>query len=257
MSLSEVDFLHYNSHILIPEIGDVGQEKFNNATVMIIGLGGLGCPVAAYLAASGIGRIGLCDFDSVEKTNLQRQLLFSENDINKPKVQVIKKQIGKINKRILVDAHNKKFQDLMVDADYDIFIDCTDNMDTKLFINDFCYRAKKKLITGSATRLEGQIIGFDFEKNSKCCLECIFDKSGASQFNCSDLGILVSLLGMMGCLQVTMTLNMILGNFKKHGIISRFDSFESQWIELRPSNRVNCRICDLLKQEGSKFVQHK
>ena len=77
MSLSEVDFLHYNSHILIPEIGDVGQEKFNNATVMIIGLGGLGCPVAAYLAASGIGRIGLCDFDSVEKTNLQRQLLLS------------------------------------------------------------------------------------------------------------------------------------------------------------------------------------
>ena len=76
MSLSEVDFLHYNSHILIPEIGDVGQEKFNNATVMIIGLGGLGCPVATYLAASGIGRIGLCDFDSVEKTNLQRQLLF-------------------------------------------------------------------------------------------------------------------------------------------------------------------------------------
>ena len=138
MSLSEVDFLHYNSHILIPEIGDVGQEKFNNATVMIIGLGGLGCPVAAYLAASGIGRIGLCDFDSVEKTNLQRQLLFSENDIDKPKVEVIKKQIGKINKRILVDAHNKKFQDLMVDADYDIFIDCTDNMDTKLFINDFC-----------------------------------------------------------------------------------------------------------------------
>ena len=213
------------------------------ARVLVIGLGGLGCPVSTYLAASGVGCLGLCDFDCVERSNIQRQLLFSERDIGIPKVQVAREKVMNLNPDVLVESYEMKFNELVDELNYDIFIDCTDNMETKLLLNDYCYKSKKYFISAAASRLEGQLIGFDFKKHRKCCLRCIFDHDSSHQFNCADVGILIPVLGVMGCLQVTMAINMILDKFAKHAVLSRFDSIRNEWIELKGNTLNHCQVC--------------
>ncbi len=243
MSLAPHNFLRYNSHILIPEISENGQEMIRKSRVLVIGLGGLGCPVSTYLAASGVGCLGLCDFDCVERSNIQRQLLFSERDIGIPKVQVAREKVMNLNPDVLVESYEMKFNELVDELNYDIFIDCTDNMETKLLLNDYCYESKKYFISAAASRLEGQLIGFDFKKHRKCCLRCIFDHDSSHQFNCADVGILIPVLGVMGCLQVTMAINMILDKFAKHAVLSRFDSIRNEWIELKGNTLNHCQVC--------------
>ena len=243
MSLAPHNFLRFSSHILIPEISENGQEMIRKSRVLVIGLGGLGCPVSTYLAASGVGCLGLCDFDCVERSNIQRQLLFSERDIGIPKVQVAREKVMNLNPDVLVESYEMKFNELVDDLNYDIFIDCTDNMETKLLLNDYCYKSKKYFISAAASRLEGQLIGFDFKKHRKCCLRCIFDHDSSHQFNCADVGILIPVLGVMGCLQVTMAINMILDKFAKHAALSRFDSTRNEWIELKGNTLNHCQVC--------------
>tara|TARA_X000000950_G_scaffold264738_1_gene338284 strand:- start:323 stop:1060 length:738 start_codon:yes stop_codon:yes gene_type:complete len=243
VSLAPHNFLRYNSHILIPEISENGQEMIRKSRVLVIGLGGLGCPVSTYLAASGVGCLGLCDFDCVERSNIQRQLLFSERDIGIPKVQVAREKVMNLNPDVLVESYEMKFNELVDELNYDIFIDCTDNMETKLLLNDYCYKSKKYFISAAASRLEGQLIGFDFKKHRKCCLRCIFDHDSSHQFNCADVGILIPVLGVMGCLQVTMAINMILDKFAKHAVLSRFDSIRNEWIELKGNTLNHCQVC--------------
>ena len=185
MSLTDQAFLRYNRHIMLADIGESGQRAICDSKVVIVGMGGLGCPVAQYLAASGVGELLLVDEDSVEISNLQRQILFSNNDIGRLKVDAAQARLTALNPLVKVRTSATKIASVephLLEG-VDVLVDCTDNPDARHFVNQLAMSLSCRLVSGAATGFEGQVVCFDFSRQASPCYHCIYprDVSGCSK----------------------------------------------------------------------------
>ena len=213
MKISNSDFIRYSKQIILKKIGIKGQKKIATAKVLIIGAGGLGCPMLLYLANSGIRNIGLVDDDKVNLSNLNRQILFNTNDIGKFKVNQAKKVIKKINKKIKLSIFKEKIKIKNVKSildKFDIICDCTDNFKTRYLINDYCLKMKKILISSAINKYDGHIFNFDFKKNIPC-FRCFMPEIPALENKCDSDGLMPTLAGIAGTIQANEVLKTIIG----------------------------------------------
>lgn len=244
MPLSHEQFMRYSRHLLMDDIGEQGQQKLLNARVLIVGLGGLGCPVALYLAAAGVGHIALCDPDSVELSNLQRQVLYRENDIGQLKVGCAKRELLALNPDLEITAFATEVSTELLTNSYDILVDCTDNLAARQLINQLAVRQRSAFVSASALGWEGQLMAFDFGHNPQPCLNCIIDRNSPEPYqNCANSGVVGPVLGVMGSLQATTVIALVLGYFAQHGDIQRYDGKSGRWLNLKASAKADCEIC--------------
>ena len=245
--LNQNQIERFSRQILIKEIGNNGQIKFMNIPVIIIGCGGLGTTVATYLSMLGVRNLGLADNDKVSLSNLNRQTLFNEKDINDSKVKVIRKKLKLINSEMNLKIYDKKITTENIDniiKNYEIVLDCTDNFKSKYLINDQCFKYKKILISAALYNFELQLFAFrSWQKNSPC-YRCIFPTKIFNSQNCADIGILTTVAGMGGLLQANMTLNVILGNSKNiFNVFHIFNSVSYENKKIRISKNKKCKVC--------------
>ena len=204
----------YKRHLVLPEIGNEGQEKISRASVLCIGAGGLGCPALLYLAAAGVGRIGIVDFDKVDETNLQRQVLFTTDDLNRNKAEVAKERLSKLNPDIEINAvpeelDNKNAEGLF--SGYDIIIDGSDNFETKFLINDVAVKTGKPFIYGSILGFDGQVSVFNY--NDGPCYRCLFPQAPEGHIpNCAEAGVIGAVAGIIGTTQVMEAIKITVGH---------------------------------------------
>lgn len=207
------EFLRYNRQTILPEIGDEGQEKLKKARVLVIGAGGLGCPILQYIATAGVGLIGIMDFDTVEIHNLHRQILYTENEIGKPKATVAKEVVSKLNPLIQVEAIQEKLtaeNASKIINRFDIIVDGSDNFSTRYLVNDTCVELKKPLVYGSILKFEGQIAVFN-HKGSKNLRDLFPEMPDPKDVpNCNLNGVLGTLPGIIGNMMAHETLKLIL-----------------------------------------------
>jgi adenylyltransferase/sulfurtransferase len=213
MKLNLDDFKRFEKQIVLKKVGVSGQKKIKNSKVLIVGLGGLGNPLLIYLAAAGVGNIGVVDDDKVELSNLNRQILFNSSDIGKFKVVQAKIKINKIYKNIKLKKFKTKILKQNIKKilkNYDIICDGTDNFDTRYLINDECKKNKKILISAAISKFDGQLFKFNFKKKGPC-FRCFMPIKPDQEINCGSEGIFSPVAGVLGCLQANEVLKTILG----------------------------------------------
>ena len=235
MKINLGQFKRFEKQIILKKIGLAGQKKILSANVLIVGMGGLGCPLLTYLAASGVGKIGIVDFDKVEISNLNRQTLFSTKDIGKYKVNQAKKVINKINKKTKIISFKKKLTYKNINKifnNYNIICDGTDNYNTRYLINDYCVKNKKILITSAISKFDGQLMKFDFNKKGPC-YRCFMPSPPDFENNCQSEGIFSPVAGIMGSLQANEVLKSILNS--KNDLKNRLLLFDALNTEFRKS----------------------
>ena len=252
MPLNDQQFMRYSRHLLMDDIGEAGQEKLLNAHVLIVGMGGLGCPVSLYLAAAGIGQLSICDGDTVDQSNLQRQVLYTSDDCGKPKVECARQRLNKLNPEVQISVYAEEVTEEILAVDYSLVVDCTDNLAARQQLNAHCYQRAIPLVSASALGWEGQLMAFDFGHNASLCLNCIIDQDSAEpMMNCGNAGVVGPVLGAMGSLQATTVIRVLLGYFQQHGQVQRYDGKAGLWMVLRARADEGCAVC------GSKSTQTK
>lgn len=212
--LIKKDLDRYSKQIILKKFGIIGQKKVISSKVLIIGMGGLGCPLALYLAGLGVGKIGIVDNDKIELSNLNRQIIYNSNDIGKYKVDIAKKRIKNINKNIFIKSYKLRLDKnniLNIIKDFDIICDGTDNFETRLLINDFCLKMRKVLISAAVSGFDGHIFKFNFKKKTPC-FRCYMPEVPPNENNCETEGVTPTLTGVIGTLQANEVLNSILFN---------------------------------------------
>jgi adenylyltransferase/sulfurtransferase len=206
MKFTKKQIDRYSRQIILKKIGVVGQKKLLKSNVLIVGAGGLGSPISIYLAALGIGKIGIIDKDSVEISNLSRQIIFSTNDLKKNKSSVAINKLRKINPDIKLHSFNKKLTKKNINQiakNFDLIVDGSDNFRTRFLINDYCLKNRKILVSGAISKFDGQVYTFNFSKKKSPCLRCFIPKmpSNPDVDNCEYEGVLGSLAGIIGTIQ--------------------------------------------------------
>ena len=243
MSNNLSQFRRFEKQIILKKIGLSGQKRIFSSNVLIIGLGGLGCPLLTYLTASGVGKIGIVDFDRVEISNLNRQTLFSPSDIGKFKVLQAKKMIKKINKKIKIIPFQKKLNNKNINKifkGFDIICDGTDNFKTRYLINDYCFKNKKILVSSAISKFDGQLMKFNFKKKGPC-YRCFMPEIPENENNCQNDGIFSPVAGIMGSLQANEVLKIILNKKDKlTGHIIIFDALKTNFRKLKISINPKC-----------------
>jgi molybdopterin/thiamine biosynthesis adenylyltransferase len=212
MSLNLSEFKRFEKQIILKKIGISGQKKIKKSKVLIIGMGGLGCPLLSYLASAGIYNIGIVDHDKVELSNLNRQILFNTADLGKYKVLQAKSKINKIYKGIKIRTFNQKILTTNIkniSKDYDIICDGTDNFNTRYLINDYCKKNKKILISAAISQFDGQLFKFNFKREGPC-FRCFMPEKPLQENNCETEGIFSPVAGILGSLQANEVLKTIL-----------------------------------------------
>src|SRR5271157_3204173 len=248
MQLSNDEIRRYSRHLILPEVGLAGQKKICSTSVVCIGAGGLGSPIAMYLAAAGIGKIGVVDFDTVDFSNLQRQIIHGTNDVGRPKCESAKETIHDINPNGEVVLHTAAINSgnaLEILAQYDIVVDGTDNFPTRYLTNDACVLLKKPNVYGSIFRFEGQASVFAPHLNGPC-YRCLYPEPPPPGMvpSCAEGGVLGVLPGIIGCIQATEILKLALG--KGSSLIGRLlllNALEMKFRELRLRRDPQCPIC--------------
>ncbi len=205
----------FSRQIILKNIGILGQYKIINSKVLIIGMGGLGCPVAEFLTRSGIGSLGIVDHDLISLSNIHRQSLFDEKNLNQPKVKIVKKKLIKINSLTKIKIFNYKLNKSnfkKIIKDYDYIVDGTDNFESKFLINDLSLKYKKFLVTGAISKFDGHIFTFNFKNKNEPCLRCFYQEEKISDeiLNCEYEGILGTVAGIVGTMQANEILKNIL-----------------------------------------------
>ena len=247
-NLKKESLIRYSRQIVLKNIGIIGQKKIINSKVLIVGAGGLGCPNADLLARSGIGLIGVIDFDKINLSNIHRQTLYTTRDVGKFKVNVLKKKLNLINKEVNVKIYNKKADDRNLKNiinEYDVIIDGSDNFKTKFLLNKFSLKFKKKLIVGAISKFDGHIFTFDFNKKSTPCLKCFYQTEPSDEFlNCESEGILGSTANIIGSIQVNEILKTILGigkNLKSNIFILDFLNLKFRKVLFKKKRNCICK----------------
>ena len=244
MNLDLKQFRRFEKQIILKKIGINGQKKILKSKVLIIGIGGLGCPLLTYLAASGVGTIGIVDHDRVELSNLNRQTLFVTKDIGKFKVLQAKNYINKINKKIKIKTFRLKVSLSNIKSiikGFDIICDGTDNYETRYIINDQCKKSKKVLISAAISKFDGHLFKFNFRKNG-CCYRCFMPEKPNEENNCDAEGIFSPVAGILGSLQASEVLKTIL-DFKDdlNNQMIVFDSIKLSFRNIKLSRNPYCK----------------
>ena len=233
MAIKFKEFKRFEKQIILKKVGIAGQEKIKKAKVLIIGIGGLGCPLLTYLASSGINNIGIVDHDKVELGNLNRQILFNTSDLGKYKVIQAKSKVIKIYKKIKIKTFKKKISTKNINSilkDYSIICDGTDNFETRYLINDYCKSKKKILISGAISKFDGHLFKFDFKKKIPC-FRCFMPELPIRGNNCETEGIFSPVAGILGSLQANEVLKTVLN--LKDDLNNNFLVFNSLKMTLR------------------------
>jgi len=246
-TLSNEEVMRYSRHLIMPEVGMDGQLKLKQAKVLCIGTGGLGAPLGLYLAAAGVGRIGLVDFDSVDLTNLQRQILFGTSDIGRPKIEAATERLRNLNPDIQIDRFTTRLTsenalDLL--KDYDVVVDGTDNFPTRYLVNDACVILGKPNVYGSIFRFEGQITIFGAPGGP--CYRCLYPEPPPPGLvpSCAEGGVLGVLPGIVGAIQAAETLKLIIGRGQPLiGRLLLFDALAMRFRELKLRKNPECPVC--------------
>jgi sulfur-carrier protein adenylyltransferase/sulfurtransferase len=254
MKLTAEEKYRYSRHLLLQEVGLEGQEKLKQAKVLVIGAGGLGCPVLLYLAAAGVGTIGVIDFDTIDASNLQRQILFSANDVGRSKAEVAKEKLNANNPFIDVRAYNEELTNknaLEIFSTFDIIVDGTDNFYTRYMVNDACLIANKPLVYGAIHKFEGQVSVFNYQEGPT--YRCLFPsppKTGSIP-SCSEVGVVGVLPGIIGTQQANEVIKIILGIGKVlSGRLLIYNALQSSFMEIK----INKTVVEVFnKEEFLKF----
>ncbi|XP_036449908.1 adenylyltransferase and sulfurtransferase MOCS3 isoform X2 [Colossoma macropomum] len=247
-SLTNEDIMRYSRQLLLPELGVKGQMSLSNTSVLVVGCGGLGCPLAQYLAAAGIGRLGLLDYDEVELSNLHRQVLHTEHTQGLPKAQSAAQALNRLNSIVQCVPYHLQLSSenaLQLIQQYDIVADCSDNVPTRYLVNDACVLSGKPLVSASALRMEGQLTVYNYRGGP--CYRCLYPVPPPPETvtNCSDGGVLGVVPGIMGCLQALEVLKIASGQGSSFGQqLLMFDGQEGRFrsIKLRPK-QAGCAVC--------------
>ena len=250
--LSDQEYMRYSAHLLLGDIGEQGQLALRNANVLIVGVGGLGAPVALYLAAAGVGHLYLADDDHVELSNLQRQIIFTQQQLKQTKVSAAKASLAQLNphvnvttiaQRLTLDSANNEMADMLTRID--LVIDCSDNMPTRQAINKICVTEKLPLIIGAGIRMEGQLIAFNAQQADSACYHCLYPFEDTVEVNnCSTSGVLGPLVGVIGSLQALEAIKYLTGMpLSSLNRLMRFDGKTLQWQHLSVMKDPDCAVC--------------
>jgi len=245
--LSEEEILRYSRHIILSEVGGAGQQKLKNARVLVVGAGGLGSPVLLYLAAAGIGRIGVIEDDVVDVTNLQRQIIHTTADVTKPKVVSASETMKSINPHVEVDVYHERLTKDNIFSlleNYDIVVDGVDNFPTRYLINDACVMKKKVLIEGGILRFMGLIMSI--KGGETACYRCVFEEPPppGTVPSCAEAGILGAVAGVVGTLQATEVLKIVTGVGEPlYNRLVQFDAEELRFHEVKARRNPKCPVC--------------
>jgi molybdopterin-synthase adenylyltransferase len=245
--MRDQQLLRYNRQIMLPEIDIAGQQALCDAHVMIVGLGGLGSPAAMYLASSGVGKLSLLDFDQVELSNLQRQIIHHNSDINKLKVLSAKETLLALNPEIEVFTYSTKFSSNELAAllvNVDILLDCSDNFATRYVLNDLAQQFQLPLVSGAAIGFEGQISVFDFREKNSPCYRCLYGEGEETDTTCANNGVLGPLVGIIGSMQALEAIKLITKTGKSlSGSLLVFDGLNCEWRKLTFQKDTQCISC--------------
>jgi len=212
--MEDEQLLRYSRQIMLPQIDANGQQKLLDSSALIVGMGGLGSPVAMYLASAGVGHLILADFDTVELSNLQRQIIHNSNDIGKPKVDSAYETLKALNPEVTVTRYKNKLDDAALNdlvPQVDIVIDGCDNFTTRFAVNRACVRHHVPLVSGAAIRFEGQLSVFPNDGSDAPCYQCLYKEGGEEEFRCSENGVLAPITGMVGSMQAIEAIKVLLG----------------------------------------------
>ena len=250
--MNDDQLLRYSRHILLPQIGIAGQETLSRAHALIIGAGGLGSPVAMYLAASGVGRLTVCDNDKVDLTNLQRQIAHRTESIGTPKTHSLKKTLAGINPEVNVVALKERVDEmrlLQLVVEADVVVDASDNFATRHAVNRACVAHKKPLISGASVRFDGQVAAFDLRRADSPCYHCLFPANAltageSEDVRCAVMGVFAPLVGIIGSVQAAETLKLLLGIGETlNGRLLLLDGLTMEWRSIRLNKDPACAVC--------------
>lgn len=245
--LNDQQLLRYSRHIMLPQMDVTGQQRLMQSSVLLLGAGGLGSPVAMYLAASGIGELHINDFDKVDISNLQRQIMHRESSVGANKAESAKQTLQQINSECDIHIHPDKLSEADLDGlvqQVDAVVDASDNFATRFMLNRLCVKNRKPLISGAAIRMEGQLSVFDSRLEDSPCYRCLYQEQGEENETCSENGILAPVVGAIGCLQAVETLKVLSGVGKPLiGQLLLFDAVYMEWRKLNLKKDPHCPVC--------------
>ena len=246
--MKDEQLLRYSRQILLPQIDIKGQQKLLDSHVLIIGLGGLGSPVALYLAAAGVGHLTLVDDDEVELSNLQRQIVHGEQNIGEKKVASASQRLHSLNSECQIDIKAERLSgDALKKAVEvaDVVVDCSDNFATRFLLNEVTQQCKTPLVSGAAIRMEGQITVYDSRQENSACYRCVYQDSGELQETCSETGVLSPLLGIIGSMQAVETVKLLTGIGETlAGRLMILDALSMSWQEIKLRQDPVCPVCN-------------
>ncbi|MFT5592609.1 MAG: molybdopterin/thiamine biosynthesis adenylyltransferase [Oceanicoccus sp.] len=249
--MNDQELERYSRHLLLPQLDYDGQQALLNSHVLILGLGGLGASASQYLAGSGIGRLTLLDPDTVELSNLHRQVVHSENTLNMNKAQSAQQQLQQLNSSITIEAIDHLLDDnqlLALINSVDVVVDCTDNSASRMMHNKICIQTKTPLVSAAAIRFEGQLMVVDPREDNAPCYQCVYPDLSGQQDTCSQSGILSPVVGLMGVMQALETVKLIskIGSPSIGKLVS-FDALDLSMRSFSVSKNINCPVCSQKK----------
>ena len=250
--MNDEQLLRYSRQIMLPQVDAAGQQKLIDAHVLIIGVGGLGSPAAIYLTAAGVGTLTLVDFDKVELTNLQRQIVHHTDDIDASKVSSAKRNLLKINPGTQINTVDTRPDQPMLErlvGQADIVIDASDNYETRFAVNRACVSLKRPLVSGAAIRFEGQISVFDSRSDNNPCYNCLYPGSGDEEENCTENGVLAPVVGIIGSMQALEAIKLICGVGEPlTGRLLILDALSMNWRSMQLKKDPACPVCGQQQQ---------
>ncbi|MEA9978103.1 MULTISPECIES: molybdopterin-synthase adenylyltransferase MoeB [unclassified Pseudomonas] len=245
--LTDSELLRYSRQILLQHVDIEGQLRLKNSRALIVGLGGLGSPVALYLAAAGVGELHLADFDTVDLTNLQRQIIHDSRSVGQSKVDSAIERLTALNPELKLIAHSSALDAdslAAVVASVDLVLDCSDNFGTREAVNAACVAARKPLVSGAAIRLEGQLSVFDPRRAESPCYHCLYGHGNEDELTCSEAGVIGPLVGVVGSLQALEALKLLAGFGEPMvGRLLLVDALTSRFREIRVKRDPACSVC--------------
>jgi molybdopterin-synthase adenylyltransferase len=248
--MDDTQLLRYSRHILLEELGIEGQDKLLASHALVIGAGGLGSPVALYLGSAGVGRITVVDHDTVDATNLQRQIAHTLTRVGQPKAESVRTAIAQINPDPVVQVVNQRADEALLNrlvADADVVLDCTDNFSTRQAVNVACVRHAKPLVSGAAIRMDGQVSVYDSRQSDAPCYACLFPADQMpEETRCATLGVFAPLVGIIGTVQAAEALKILSGmGSQLAGRLLMLDGRAMAWTDIRIQRDPGCPVCGM------------
>ncbi len=246
--MNDNQLLRYSRHILLPQVDYAGQEKLVNSHALILGAGGLGSPVALYLAAGGVGNITICDFDAVDLTNLQRQIVHTTDAVGVNKAISAQKTLLALNPEVKVNAVCIKSTEAELHqliSQVDVVVDCSDNFAIRYSLNKLCVQLKKPLVSGAALGFEGQVTVYDMRHDASPCYHCLYPDNGEdTELRCANSGVFAPLVGMIGTTQAAEALKLLMGIGESlQGRLLLLDTLAMEWRSIKLGKDPACTVC--------------